>query len=430
MRKKSICMLMFIALALSVFPLVQNIKAQAAPTVSFTPSTTQVTQLNQHLTLNITISGVQNLWFWHASVTWDPAVLSLVNSPQEGDFMAQSGQTLFVYIPAKNGIMPDIDDTLETTNGVSGSGVLVTLEFQVIQSASTSIQLGNITLESPPASIGSAGGPQITPTSTSSTATISFASGGAPAANSGPAQTVTQGATVTFDGSNSMTTGSNPMYTWAFTDIGVNKTLTGINPTYTFNNPGIYPVTLTLTDSNGASTSNVTITVQSNSKPVAVIALEGINHGQSIPAGQSITFNGTGSYEPNNGTVARYLWNLGDTTQGTNATMTHAYDIPPTMNSKTYNVTLTVFDATNQNNTASTQITVVPGSSQSSSPPPTSSTQTTTHSPTSSSGESSTSTTAPNKTPQSGLPPEIIAIMIIVTVLVLGGSTVWLRKRT
>ena len=60
---------------------------------------------------------------------------------------------------------------------------------------------------------------------------------GLPAPNAGQDQTVIQGATVAFNGSASKSSGTNPTYTWAFTDDGTPQTLTGINPTYTFKTP-------------------------------------------------------------------------------------------------------------------------------------------------------------------------------------------------
>jgi len=212
---------------------------------------------------------------------------------------------------------------------------------------------------------------------------------------------------------------------------GVNQTLKGENPTFTFNIPGIYVVTLVVTDSNGASQPvTVTITVNNTSKPVAVINIEGISKGQSVPAGQPITFNGTGSYELNNGTIAKYLWQVGGITVGTSATVTYNFTLPSSEKSATENVTLTVFDATNQNNTASTQLTIVPGSGQTSTPAPTTPTAASTPSPTSSTTANPTSTPSPDNTSQSGLPPDIVAITIIITMITLGGSTIWLRKRT
>src|SRR5439155_1332253 len=72
-----------------------------------------------------------------------------------------------------------------------------------------------------------------------------------PGANAGPDQTVNEGATVTFDGTGS----SDPprgiaSYSWTFNDGGP-VTLTGASPSHTFSTPGMYTVTLTVTDASG-----------------------------------------------------------------------------------------------------------------------------------------------------------------------------------
>jgi PKD repeat protein len=226
------------------------------------------------------------------------------------------------------------------------------------------------------------------------------------------------------------------------------QTLTGKTATYTFNTPGIYTVTLTLLDSYGNSTSTVTITVQSNSKPIAKITVEGLAQGQNAVAGQPITLDGSGSYEPNNGTIVKYIWEtssgdptaLNDTSSftqiGSNVTITHTFAAAAAVKGAAeaeYNVTLTVFDATNLNATASTIITVGQGTNTIPSP-----SATTTPNPGSSPSPASTSTSS-TSTPattsgdtiqSSGVPSDILVILIIITIAVLAGSTVWLRKRT
>ncbi len=435
MRKKTICLLTIIILALTIFPLIPKIKAQTA-TVSLSPSTFQVTQVNEDVYLKITISDVQSLWAWTCTVTWDPTTLTLVGSPTEGSFLLQGGSTQFLATPAaRNETGAEaISDASYGTTGVSGSGVLASIEFQVAaQTSSTAVQLSGITLEGPPQINGGAvTNPTITPASTTSSTSISFVSGGAPAANAGPDQTVQQGATVTFDGSKSLSSGTNPTYAWSFIYDNANQTLSGINPTFNFNVPGIYVVTLIVTDSNGVSTpATVTITVNSNSKPVAVINVEGISQGQSVPTGQPITFNGTGSYEANNGTITKYLWEIGGgVIIGANATATYSFTITKGLKSENFNVTLTVFDVTNQNDTATTQITAVPGATPTSTPITATSTPTSTPSTNSTATTTPTLTPTPNATPQTGMPSYVLAITVIITIVAIGGSTVWLRKRT
>jgi PKD repeat protein len=445
MNKKIISLLIIFTLIFFIFPFTNQAKAQTEPTVSLTPSQTSVSQLQQLIAINITISNVQNLAAWQVYVTWDPTVLNMISPPKEGGFLSDGGaiNTQFITSLYSNKSTYTVADAILTTEGVNGSGVLATLQFQVIgQSASTTVYLNDVSLQGPtPNNNGVVGQPAtITPTSDSATATVSFVAGGAPAANAGSNQVVTQGSTVTFDGSKSVSTGSNPTYTWSFTDGGTAKTLPGITPTYTFNNPGIYTVTLTLKDSNGSSNSTVIITVQSNSQPVAKITIEGIAQGQSVTAGQSVIFNGSESYEPNNGKIVKYIWkssqrsgsanvasvsNPADMSEiGSNATISYAFH-----EEGWYNITLTVFDTTNLNATASTTISVVGSGS---SPTPTaSSTPTTSPSSTpTATSDTATATPTPNDILQtSSIPPAILAILIIITIAVLVGSTFWLRKR-
>jgi len=419
-------------IALFIFPLVAPTKAQTGPTVTLSPATYQISQVGQTFTLNVTISNVQNLWFFNLIISWDSTVLSLVGTPQTGGFLEQAGGAVFIANPATSNSKnaESISDALESTTGASGSGVLATIEFNVTAQTSTSVQLGNVTLESPNPSDPLYGNPITVAPPTTSTTTITFVSG-APVANAGSDQTVMEATTVTFDGSKSLPSGSITAYAWSFNYNGANKTLTGANPTFTFNIPGIYVVTLVVTDSNGASEpATVTITVNNTSKPVAVIDIEGIAKGQSVPAGQAVTFNGTGSYESNNGTITKYLWQVNDIDAGTGPTSTYTFKLPEGQKSQSDNVTLTVFDASNQNDTASTQITVVPGSGQTATPTPNTTTATPTPSSTSSATASPTSTSAPNTSAQSGLPSYVVAITIIITLATLMGSTIWLRKRT
>lgn len=71
-----------------------------------------------------------------------------------------------------------------------------------------------------------------------------------PVADAGSDRTVNEDVSTTLDGSASIDNVGITSYTWIFTDMTV-KTLTGDKPAYTFSNPGVYTITLNVTDAAG-----------------------------------------------------------------------------------------------------------------------------------------------------------------------------------
>jgi len=80
---------------------------------------------------------------------------------------------------------------------------------------------------------------------------------------------VTEGDTVTFDGTESIDTdGTIVSYEWVLAYNGTVKTLTGAEPTFDFEIAGAYTVTLTVTDDDGdTDTDTVVITVEAEELP-------------------------------------------------------------------------------------------------------------------------------------------------------------------
>lgn len=132
-------------------------------------------------------------------------------------------------------------------------------------------------------------------------------------------------------------------YRWNFGD-GTSEILS-VFPSHTYVNPGMYNVTLTVIDDNGASDTDyvmVNILGENSEEPVA-------NPGgpYSGEVGKTITFDASGSTD--DGEIVEYSWDFGDGTTGTGETTTHVY-----YSDTAYLVTLTVTDNNGQTNSKST----------------------------------------------------------------------------
>jgi parallel beta-helix repeat protein len=167
-----------------------------------------------------------------------------------------------------------------------------------------------------------------------------------PIADAGQDRTVNEDVLVTLDGSGSTDNVGIASYTWAFVDVTL-KNLTADKPTYTFNNPGVFTITLNVTDAAGNwATDTVVITVLDVTNPVA-----NAGEDQIVNVGETVSFDAGGSTD--NVGIVSYEWNFGDETSGTGKTATHEY-----ANTGTYTVTLTVQDAAGNQATDTTVVTV------------------------------------------------------------------------
>lgn len=168
-----------------------------------------------------------------------------------------------------------------------------------------------------------------------------------PVANAGSSQTIIEDITITLDGSASSDNVGVTNYTWTFTDVTV-KTLFGEKPICTFHTPGVYIITLNVTDISGNwATDTVVITVMDINKPVANAGQD-----QTVNVGETVTFDAGDSND--NVNVTSYFWDFGDRTNATDMKTTHAYTTPGT-----YTVTLTVSDAAGNTDTHSITVTVL-----------------------------------------------------------------------
>ncbi|MCB8977236.1 MAG: PKD domain-containing protein [Ardenticatenaceae bacterium] len=144
--------------------------------------------------------------------------------------------------------------------------------------------------------------------------------------------------------------GSIAAYAW---DFGDGATSTAANPSHAYITPGEYLATLTVTDNQGATTSNaVAINAQApNIDPIAFISAD-VTSG---PAPLSVEFSAAGSYDPD-GSIGNIEWDFGDGGFG--------YFGSPAFNTftseGTYLVTVTVYDGRGGSGSASMVIEVGP----------------------------------------------------------------------
>jgi len=146
------------------------------------------------------------------------------------------------------------------------------------------------------------------------------------------AHTVDTGESIAFDASGSSDPdGTIVGYSW---DFGDGTGGSGISVRHAYSQDGVYTVTLTVTDNNGATdTAEATKTVL-NRSPVASFT----ESAHTVYIGESIAFDASGSYDPD-GTIVSYSWDFGDGNTTTGVEVDHAYE-----DNGVYTVTLTVVD--------------------------------------------------------------------------------------
>ncbi len=153
---------------------------------------------------------------------------------------------------------------------------------------------------------------------------------------------------VSFDGSGSNDPDGNIVaYDWDFGDGNIG---TGSNPTHTYGTSGTFTVSLTVTDNDGATdTATTEATIgEGNQPPVA-----DPNGPYSGTAGMQVSFDGSGSTDPD-GNIVAYDWDFGDGNTGTGVAPTNTYAA-----AGTYNVTLMVTDDVGATASASTAAEIV-----------------------------------------------------------------------
>ncbi len=172
-----------------------------------------------------------------------------------------------------------------------------------------------------------------------------------PVANAGENMVVDQHTTVTFSSAMSSDNVAILDITWTFEYDGEERVLTGTGSEFTFDLPGVYTVTLVVSDAAGNTASDtLIITVEDTTPPVAVAGED-----VQVKVGGTVSFNGSASSD--NVVIAEYLWmidHVGEPQTHFGPILVVTFDDPGE-----YNVTLVVTDVAGNTGNDTLIITVV-----------------------------------------------------------------------
>ena len=145
-----------------------------------------------------------------------------------------------------------------------------------------------------------------------------------------------EGEQINFDSTGSFDPENSGLeYLWDFGD-GAPKS-NEANPVHSYQSAGTYTVSLTVLDEYGiAHNDTIECIIQDPSANIPPIAEA--NGPYSVIRGENITFDSTGSYDPD-GTIINYIWSFGDSNQSYNPNPVHSYT-----KSGIYTITLTIED--------------------------------------------------------------------------------------
>jgi hypothetical protein len=142
MRKK-ILLILCILLMYAILSMARTANAQT-PVIAVDPASVTVDEPGQSVSVNITVTDAPDVTQWALNVTWNPAVLEIVdpdNDIVEGPFLKNVGSTMFAFKPVTPGCIPEMFSMLMVDKNASGNGVLCTITFNATAPGATEINI-------------------------------------------------------------------------------------------------------------------------------------------------------------------------------------------------------------------------------------------------------------------------------------------------
>jgi len=174
----------------------------------------------------------------------------------------------------------------------------------------------------------------------------------APVANAGVDFEINMGELATLDGSISNDV-NNDITNYSWSNAEFTASLTGVSATFTFDVAGEYDVTLTVTDSEGNTDSDIVkVTVLDPNAPVAPVARAG--NDIQVNISELVSFDASNSTDFNDD-ITSYTWSsaaFGEDLSGENSSFSFAQ-------AGVYQITLTVTDSANLSGQDTVQVTVI-----------------------------------------------------------------------
>ena len=128
-----------------ILSLAAVVPASAAPNLSFSPSSTNVT-VGSNFSVDIVISTVTDLYSWEVgTVNFGPAGLVNVTSIVQGGFLG-AGQSFGGTINNPSANITFLFSALSGASGVTGSGVLATINFTALSAGTANLSMAEILL--------------------------------------------------------------------------------------------------------------------------------------------------------------------------------------------------------------------------------------------------------------------------------------------